>query len=240
MKLTKCLFIISSIFLLSYSSGSTSAAESDVIDKEGRVSKPLDSFKPTLLLELQECVSPVGVWQKFIDDFDAAGECNSASPSSYAVLTTIDNVSGYPVSRSLDITPLLEEDSFSFHTNPDSYKMKHINALNKVALYQIWDTPQYSRQITLSGTVSPTVKSDSIDIHIPQEGRYQSNWHHHHLIPTEATVSDLRQYYDSDKTGYCMVESAVYKKQSNGKWLCEKKPPYVAKNYYFNLVSPLM
>ena len=224
MKLTKCLFIISSIFLLSYSADSTSAAESDIIDKEGKVFKPLDSFKPTLLLQLQECVSPVEVWQKFIDDFHAAGECNSASPSSYAVLTTIDNVSGYPVSRSLDITPLLEEDSFSFHTNPDSYKMKHINALNKVALYQIWDTPQYSRQITLSGTVSLIPKCNTIHYMIPKEGRYHSNWHYYHFIPTEATVSQFRNCDDSDKKGYCMVESALYKKQSNGKWICVKNP----------------
>lgn len=227
----KYLFVLSSIVFLSYSADFTCAEEGDIIAKGGTIFSPLASHQPTLSVELQEQVSPVGVWHKFQNNSDAAGGFKLAGPTSLAALTTIDDFSGYPSTRTVGTTPLLKEDSFSLHTNPDSLKMKHINATNKVSLYQVWHTPEQSRQITLSGSISHVSTSDAIDISIPFEGNYHSNWNKYHFKPNEATVTQLRHYHSNGR-GYCHVEGISYKKQSNGKWLITKKPSYVARNSY--------
>ena len=100
----------------------------------------------------------------------------------------------------------------------------------KVSFYQAWHTPKQSRQITLSGTVSPSAKADPIDIALPpNEGPYHSDWQKHIFTPTKAVVSQLTHHY-SGPTGHCLVERVTYEKQDDGTWVVSKKPIYIARN----------
>ncbi|MBS0185772.1 MAG: pyridoxamine 5'-phosphate oxidase family protein [Proteobacteria bacterium] len=231
MNYKKYLFVFSSALLFSYSTNYIHAANGDIIVQGGTVFHPLESFTPQLQTDIQEYNSPVAVWQEFQNRLDAAGAFKPVGPVSVGSLTTIDPLTNFIFTRAVGVTPQPDSHSFYLHTNPNSPKMKHLQASNNVGLYQAWHTPQKSYQIALSGTISHKADVGDINVPLPDRSNYNSQWHRYEFLPNRADVTVLTHYHHNN-VGYCVVEGMQYTKEPTGAWKVKLKPLYIGRNSY--------